>query len=454
MLDLIIENTQYPDFKKHKMVFGDLGIRKGKITNLAKDLTRSSAKKRIDGTGRVVAPGFIDIHMHEENFREEGARYSIAHQMLLQGVTTAVGGQCGIQSQPLEEFKHTIKALGGSPINYMMFAGYNHFREQTQTDHYQSVSPGNHQKILKKLEEELHQGASGISFGIEYDPGISTEEIIKTLNHFESNNLIAAAHYRADGDQAPDSIKEMIKIQEKTKKPFQISHLSSCSAMGKMKESLQLINRAMDQGKDISYDTYPYAAFCTTIGSEVFAPGCLEKWGKDYRDILLTEKPYKNVYCTEGVFKTCRKKYPEMLAVAFVMEEDEITQAIANPYGMVASDGILSHGHGHPRASGTFPRILGHYVREKKALSFIDALKKMTFFPAQRLGLFSKGEIQLGYDADLTIFNPETILDRATFIQSKASPLGITQVIINGKIALENQKIVHPRLGKFISKIQ
>ena len=167
---------------------------------------------------------------------------------------------------------------------------------------------------------------------------------------------------------------------------------------------------------------------------------------------MLTDDPYKNVYCTEEIFRECREKYPEMLVVAFVMNEDEIGKAIANPRGMVASDGIINHGNGHPRAAGTFPRVLGKYVREEKLLLLIDALRKMTLEPAKRLGIEGfKGQIAVGADADLTIFDPETIIDGATFGDLNIPSKGIDYVILGGQICAEDNTIVDARRGKFIS---
>lgn len=305
--------------------------------------------------------------------------------------------------------------------------------------------------IRKLIQRELDEGAYGISFGIEYDPGIATEEVLYAIGVTEDPDLLVSAHYREDCLQNIEPIQEMIKISDQIPMKFQISHLSSCSAMGLMQESLDAINEAMARNPKLNYDTYPYNAFSTHMGSAVFEDGCIEGWHKDYSDILLTDEPYKDVRCTKEIFEKVREEYPDMLAVAFVMNEEEIAAAIANPNGMVASDAIINNGNGHPRAAGTFPRVLGKYVREDKVLPLIDAIRKMTLEPAERLDLAKKGRIEEGCDADLTIFNPEMIIDGATFSDLHIQPEGIEYVFINGQLALKDKTTVNNRLGRYIS---
>lgn len=353
MLDILISGGKYPDYEKNQMIESNIGIKDGKITYIGSETP--DAARVIDAAGRVVSPGFIDIHMHEENFADEGKEYIISRMMLKQGVTTCVGGNCGVMYQTLKEFKDTIRELGGSPVNYAMLTGYNWYRTGLGLGHHDTANREQWDIIRAKMQEDLKEGAMGISFGIEYDPGITFEEIIYGTEASDDPNLLVAAHYRNDCIDDISSIEEMVNIQKHINKRFQISHLSSCSAMGKMKESLELINRSMDEDPRLNFDTYPYNAFSTKINSTVFDDGCLEAWGKDYKDLMLTDDPYRNVYCTEKIFRDARKNYPEMLVVAFVMNEEEIAQAVANPKGMVASDGIINHGNGHPRSCRDFP---------------------------------------------------------------------------------------------------
>ncbi len=449
MLDILIQSAQYPDYEKGEMVTGDIGIKDGKILKVGR--ITESAQKVISADGKIVSPGFIDIHMHEEDFIHEGEKYIISEMMLKMGVTTCLGGNCGLQHQSVKKFCQTISQLGGAPVNYMLLAGYNSMRTQFGIGRYDSTPQQVIKEIAEKLKQEIEDGAFGISFGLEYDPAITFDEVIAALNAQTHDDIFVSMHYREDSAGSPDAIKEMIEIARVSKKRFQISHLSSCSAMGQMKDALKEINDAISENPKLNYDTYPYNAFSTHIGSAVFDDGCFERWNKGYENILLTDEPYKNRFCDKELFEKARKEYPEMLAVAFVMNEEEIAEAIANPNGMVASDGIINNGNGHPRAAGTFPRVLGKYVRETQCVSMVDALRKMTLEPAQRLQLSGKGQIKEGFDADLTIFNPDTIMDGATFEDISVAPIGIDFVLLKGSIALEGGKIINNRLGQFIS---
>ena len=448
MYDILVLNGIYPDFQTGEMKHANIGIKDCKIAYVGTETPE--AGQVIDASGKVVSPGFVDIHMHEENFSADGKQYIIANMMLEMGVTTAVGGNCGSLRQSIRDFKAILEEKGGSPVNYVMLAGYNSSREKIGVSRHEVPTEEQKKLIHEDLRKEMAEGAFGISFGIEYDPAMTYEEILEgILQVSEDPNHIVSAHYREDGPGSVEAVEEMIRIADNIPQKFQISHLSSCSAMGTMDEVLGMINEAMERNPKLDYDTYPYNAFSTYMGSAVFEDGCLEGWGKNYSDILLTDDPYKNVFCTEEIFRDARENHPKMLAVAFVMNEEEIAAAIANKKGMIGSDGVLRNGNGHPRAAGTFPRVLGKYVREDKIISLYDALKKMTLLPADRLGLKQKGRLEVGADADLTIFDPETILDGATYSELKP-PKGIEYVIIDGEIVLKDGTILNARKGRFI----
>lgn len=454
MYDVLIKHGTVIDFENNKRLTADVGIKDGKIVDVGN--CTESGKETIDARGLVVAPGFIDIHMHEEIIgnTDDGDDYDIANKMIRMGVTTAAAGNCGNNRQKTDVFMDYVEN-NGAPINYLSYIGHNFLRNELGIDSYRSSTKSEISKMkeMAKVYIEKH-GAIGISFGIEYSPSITFEELVDMGSAVDYDNILLSAHYRADADRSSESIKEMIEISRLTKKPMQISHIGSCSAFGHMTEALRLIKEAREEGLSIEADCYPYDAFSTRIGSAVFDEGCFESWKKSYDSILLTEEPFKGKYCDEELFYKARKEYPAMLAVAFVMNEEEVVEALNAPFVYVASDALLNRAQGHPRAAGTFPRVLGKFVREDKSMEFIDALKKMTILPARRLGLDTKGDIKPGMDADITIFNPNTIIDRATFISPVEAPEGIEYVLVDGKIALKHKSIIKGRLGKAIRRNQ
>lgn len=453
MYDILIKEGMIVDFEKKKTLIGDIGINGNKITFIGQ--CSSTAKKVIDASGKVVSPGFIDIHMHEEKIKKAKniEPYDIANYMILMGVTTGIAGNCGDNYQDIGDFLDFIDK-NGSPINYMTFVGQNYLRNIVGIeDRYRRATSFEIDRMKQLITESIFNvGAIGISFGLEYSPGVTFEEIIELCESVEDEDILLAAHYRKDAKKGVESIKELINISEITGKPMQISHIGSCVGFGNMKEGLGEIEKAIAKGIDVAADCYPYNAFSTRIGSAVFDEGCFENWGAKYEDILLTEEPYKGMKCSEKIFYRVRREHPDMLVVAFAMNEEEILEALRAPFVYIASDGLYNKGQGHPRGAGTFPKVIGKYVREDKELDLIEALKKMTKLPANRLGLKTKGEIKEGMDADIVIFDFNSIRDCSTFEKPTLPPKGIEYVLVNGSVAVEKNKIINKRLGKAIRK--
>ncbi len=450
MLDILIKNGRYADFDVGRLTCGSIGIKDGKI--IAVGEVDEPAGKVIDAADKIISTGFVDIHMHEENFARDGAHYDIAERMLRMGVTTCVAGNCGDQHQGVSQFREAIDQFGGSPVNYILLAGYNRARRLIAgVGEYEQASAAQIDKAAAQIAHEIEAGASGVSFGVEYDPGITEDEVVRVLLAQKQKGLFAAMHYRADGKDAIDSIEEMIRIAQRSGARFQISHLSSCSAMGQMKEALALINKAVRENPLLDYDTYPYNAFCTFIGSAVFDGDSFEQWQAQNADVMIASGEYAGQICDKALFGRVRTADPFALVVVFAMREQEIAMAIENPdCGMVASDGVLMQGNGHPRASGTFARVLAKYVRDEGVVSMMSALRKMSAAPAARIGLTNKTRLAAGYDADIVVFDPNAVQDLATFKAPNLPPKGFTAVVVNGRLAVENDAIVDSRAGRFI----
>jgi len=448
MTTLKIINGKIPNFDEMKLEEKDLLIKDGKIEKIGK--IEEEADQVIDAKGKVVSPGFIDIHMHEEVIENVEDPYFTSYYELKMGTTTCVAGNCGNNRQSVKEFKDYIDK-NGAPVNYLSFIGHNYLRNQVGIDdRYRAATDEEIDKMKELIKETLPLGILGISYGIEYSPGIDFKELVEITKALDSKDYLLSAHYRSDGEKSVESIEEMVKISTESGVPMQIAHIGSCSAFGFMKETLDMIKEYKDKGADVMADCYPYDAFATFIGSAVFDDGCFERWDKTYSDILLTEEPMKNVRCDKETFEKARKEYPNMIAAAFVMREEEVIEALKSPFVFVGSDSLFRKDMGHPRGAGSFPRVLGRYVREMGELSLIDALWKMTLGPAERLSLSHKGQIKEGMDADITIFDPDTVEDGATFAEPTLPPVGISHVILGGKVAVENNEVKEGRLGRFI----
>lgn len=449
MKDLKIINGKIPDFEEDSWIEADVLIHEGKIEKVGR--ADDECRRVIDAAGKVVAPGFIDIHAHEDVFcGSHEDDFFTSSKGLLMGVTTQIVGNCGDMYNPIDVLYRRIEKEG-APTNMMTFIGQNFLREQAGADdRYKASSRLQLEKMQKMLRQAKEYYPAGLSCGFEYSPGVTTEETINLAKALEDEGYIISVHFREDGPRAPRSTMELVDISRATGYAIEMSHIGSCSAVGYMDETLDIIKNARKDGVDISTDCYPYNAFCTGIGTAVFDEGCFERWGKSYSDILVLDGPYVNRRCDKELFEKLRKETPDLHVAVFAMNQEEVDKAILTPCVMIGSDCGFVNRHGHPRGAGAFPKVIREYVREKKMMSLSEALKKMTLLPADRMGLESKGEIREGCDADIVIFDENLISDSATFEEPTLVPEGISYVIVNGCIAAENGKIASYTSGKYL----
>lgn len=453
MFDLVIQNGDVADVENLLIKKCHIGIKDGKIAAVSE--VELSGDKTIEASGMLVSPGFVDLHMHEDELKkEEGKTYieeDIFKSMTLMGVTTCIGGNCGIGMTDMGGYLSAVDRQGLT-VNFGAYLGYSSLREKIGVqDNYRPLTREESEEVKILIRAGLDAGALGISFGLEYTPGSTTNELLEAAKVLrEYPDKLIAAHYRNDGEEGIEAIKELLHISWVTGVPLQISHIGSCTAFGMMDTSLDLLEKARSIGIDVMADCYPYHAFSTYIGTAVFDGDCFGRWDKDYSAILVAEGKYAGEYCTKEIFQYLREKEPNTLVVAFVMDEQEVEKALIYPLVMIASDGLMHNGQGHPRGAGAFPRVLSHYVREKKVLPLLTALSKMTVMPAKRLGLMKKGSIHIGNDADLVIFSPENIRDNADFSQPSLVPEGISYVIVNGEIVADRGRLTDSRPGKAI----
>ena len=417
------------------------------------------AELQIDASGMVVAPGFIDIHMHEDP-PGSPIPQSIFLSMLRMGVTTAVAGNCGDNLCDPVHYLDLVDSFG-TAVNVAMFAGHTWFRHAAgQKDNYAPVTPGQIRFMKDHIREALAKGCIGISFGLRYVPGMTTDEFLEIASCARAasdsgsgkrmqHSYLVAAHVRDDADYIFDAVDEFVQAGFLYHLPLEISHIGSMGGFGQMKELLARLDSYRSRGLDVMADCYPYDAFCTQIGASTYDNGWMERYHCDYGAVEMCSGKYRGMRCTKEMFEEMRRTDPGALTICYVMQPDDIRTALSHPNVMVGSDGILDQGQGHPRAAGTFPRFLARYTGSG-ALSLYDATAKITALPAKRLALPQKGNLGVGSDADIVVFNPDTICDCATFEEPLLAPEGIRHVIIGGLPALSEGKIVSERSGRSV----
>ena len=425
-------------------------IEDGKIAALTRDLP-DGEYRTIDAAGRVVCPGFLDIHMHEAPEADlEHLERSIFAAMLRMGVTTVLGGNCGDSILPPLEYLDRVK--DGLPVNFCMLAPHGIAREVAGfTDKYGTLNEQQIRRVAEILQEWIAGGCFGISYGIRSYPGMDREELLETAKVCQGTDLLVAAHVRDDAQYIFESIEEFLEPGWRYGLRMQVSHLGSMGGYGQMAQVLSQLDEARAGGLDVMADCYPYSAFSTSVGSCTYDPGFLERYHCGYDAVKICEGPYKDRLCTKEIFDDLRENYPDTITVAHVMVPEDVERALAHPAVMLCTDGVMHAGQGHPRGAGSFPRLIAEYVRGGP-LTLYEAIEKMTAMPARRMGLSKKGNLSPGSDADIVIFDPETIRDRATFEEPDVPPVGIDYVLLGGEIACDHGEIRSLRLGSPLRK--
>jgi N-acyl-D-amino-acid deacylase len=450
-MDLAINNALIIDPGNKVYSKLNIGISNGRIKEIT--LKKLSADQVIDGSGLVVSPGFIDAHMHEGDYNNSTDSFDIGifESMLKMGVTTAIGGNCGSGPEEPIQYLDAVDRLG-LPINLALLVPHDTLRRKVKaSDKYLNVRTEDIYYMKELAENWLNCGCIGISFGIRYIPGIDSRELHIVSEAAVKSGKIIAAHIRDDASKVIPSIVELVEVAAKLGIPAQISHIGSMGGFGQMDEVLAFIDYNRSIGIDIYADCYPYAAFSTCIGETTYDDGFLERYNTTYESIEIADGSYRGTRCTEELFKKLRALAPNTITIGHVMKESEIEKALIHPGVLIGSDGFVNSGEGHPRAAGTFPRVISEYVRKRKRISLNEAISKMTCQTAERFGIHG-GKLGVGCAADIVLFNAEEIEDKATFENPSLPPTGIEYVVLNGKVALKHGEIINRRLGKSIRK--
>jgi dihydroorotase len=413
-----------------------VGIRGGKIAAISD--VPLAGRTVLDVAGLVVAPGFIDLHSHgqtPENYRFKAR----------DGVTTALEMEVGVS--PVPEWYRARE--GQAQINFGATSGHLPARMAAMHDSGTllphdtakgAATPEQRRQTFDLVRRGLDDGALGIGMGIAYVPLATRAEILELFGLAAERKTAVYVHIRNGGPVEPgviDALQEVIADAAATGASLHVVHITS---MGLRETALclQMIAGARRSGLDVTTEMYPYTAGMTDLGSAVFDEGWQAKQGGigfgDLQWALTGER------LTAESFARYRRQ-GGMVAIHSIPEE-VVRQAIADPLTMIASDGILDHGKGHPRAAGTYARVLGRYVREQHALTLMEALRKMTVMPADRLGIRTKGRIAVGADADITVFDPARVMDRATFENPAQYSEGIEYVLVNGTLVVKSGELV------------
>lgn len=412
---------------------------------------KKTADHAIDASGKIVSPGFIDIHMHEDPYDPETDTLAgnISKCMVRMGVTTALGGNCGSNNAPPDVYLDAVDRHGAA-TNLALMVGHTFLRHECGGgDKYAAIGDDVLNRMVQEGERYLDAGCFGVSFGVKYVPGTQWKEIISLSKLCKKDDKLVSSHVRADVDGVFDACRELADIGREAGVKVQFSHVGSMGGYGQMERLLEQIEGYRAEGIDMMCDCYPYDAFSTEIGATTYDAENFAAYHSDYSSILLCDGPYAGQRCTREIFDEMRANRPETMTVGYFMLQEEIDLALMEPYVMLGSDGILVDDQGHPRAAGAFPRFLRMYAAGKK-MSISDAIAKVTTNAAKRLKLEHKGSLKPGSDADIVIFDLEHINDRATYAQPVLPPDGIEWVLIGGEVAVEHGKLIRDDLGRAV----
>ncbi len=450
--DLVLEGGRVLDPETNLDAIRNVGIRDGKIVRIATKPLKGN--RVIHAAGLVVAPGFIDLHQHGQDLASQRVK-------AFDGVTTALEMEIGAP----DVTKFLKWKDGHSLINYGTTASHCAARslifgvplspdinpEHGNLDILPRSGPATNDpatpdqiaKIQQRLRDELDAGALGVGMGIQYEPGATRLEVIDMFRVAAERHLPVYTHMRSNGRTEPGSaieaVEEVIGAAAITGAPLHIVHINS-TCLTDTFECLSLIEGARARGLDVTTEAYPYIAGFTAINSAIFNPGWREKLGIDYANLVL---PNTGEHLTKERFEELHNSSAPQNVLVFANTQEMIDKTIPNPLIMIASDGAP----GHPRNAGTYARVLSQYVREKKSITLMDAIRKMSLMPAEMLERSTltghrKGRLQEGADADLVVFDPETITDRATFDKPMEPSVGVHYLVVGGTILIDDAKLV------------
>jgi N-acyl-D-amino-acid deacylase len=489
MHDLVIRNSTVYDGTGSPGIQADIAIADDRITEIG--VIEGSAKTEIDGSGLASAPGFIDVHSHDDF--HVLSEPDVTHNVL-QGITTVIVGNCGFGAAPAEAARVQMKAIQEvgrtyepweghagylatiekypPSLNIAMLVGHHTVRRAAMGGVEKRAPTGDELAAMRRMVAEgMEAGAVGMSTGLVYEPGrySETDEVVALAEEVAARNGIYVSHMRNEGDGLLDAVQETIGIGEAAGCGVEISHHKSVGKnnWGKVTKSIEMIEAAQARGTDVTADQYPYTARSTMLYALVqngtFGTGGGGAMGRSSPDeVLLCSVPGMSEYegrslqsfveewdlpGEDAANRLLAEQGKEILVAAFGMDEGDVRMVMAHPSTMIGTDGLDRGSKPHPRAWGTYPRVLGKYVREEGIISLEDAVWRMTGFPAKKFALKDRGALRAGAFADIVLFDPETVIDRATFEDPRNGPTGMPHVIVNGQLVVRDGQHTHKRSG-------
>jgi len=403
-----------------------VGIDGGTITAISKD--GLEGRSRIDASGLVVAPGFIDLLSYEPN--PYGVWFKVAD-----GVTTTMGMH-GLNDDAGPFFERW--GNDPPPVNYGGAFDHPFARSRLGLAVGEPASRDQVRQLRAEADRGLAEGWAGVDVEPEYTPGATTEELTAMGAAAAEAGVAVYAHGRYSDDTPPgtnaETLAELLGIARATGASMHVEHITSTGGTFTMQASLRTLDEARAEGMDVTACMYPYDFWATYLGSTRFAPGWQERFHISYDDLLV---PGTGERLTEASFE--REQRRNTLVAAMAIPEADVVAGLRSPFVMIGSDAVLEEGdNNHPRGAGCFCRVLGRYVRERRVLTLREALAKMTVIPAQRLvdgapAFARKGRLQVGADADVTVFDPDTVADRATIADPSRQSVGVQWVLVDGQ---------------------
>jgi N-acyl-D-amino-acid deacylase len=485
--DLIIRNANIIDGTGAPARSGAVAIRDGRIATVG-DVS-GGATREIDAAGHAVAPGFIDVHAHDDA--------AVIHhpQMdfkIMQGVTTDVVGNCGAGVAPANDAFRGFFARGFGGIlgeadlpwsttaqyfdaveaahpacNVTAYAPHGVIRSNVMGMDRREPTDAELDAMRELLDEAMRAGAIGMSTGLVYPPGTfaRTPELIELAKVTAKHGGIYTSHIRNESEHLIEAIDEALTIGEQSGCPVQISHHKSAGNPGGTKTSLPHIAAARARGIDVTVDVYPYVASSSSLAA-MFRIGrdeTFERTPAIIASVKYNKEQYEGRYVADiardldlpigdTVRRILQEEEDSPSVIMFIMDEDDVRRVAADPYAMAGSDGLPTGGKPHPRLYGTMAAMIQKYVRETPVMALEEAVRKMTSLPAAKHRIHERGVLREGWHADVVVFDAEAIADVATYAEPRQYPAGIDYVIVNGEISAERGTQTGARAGRMLRR--